>query len=76
MSSIRHMYITDSAYDGLIFWVPLSLSYPSSPVLSDEYPCTRVSVIFQVFLHHFVLAKLATSSIRVNIDLILPVSFV
>ena len=25
---------------------------------------TGVSVIFQVFLHHFALAKLATSSIR------------
>ena len=35
-------------------------------VLSDEYPFARVSVIFQFFLHHFVLAKLATSSIRVN----------
>ena len=30
--------------------------------LSDEYPCVRVSVIFQVFLHLFVLAKLATNS--------------
>ena len=35
-------------------------------VLLDEYPCARVSVIFQGFLHHFVLAKLATSSIRVK----------
>ena len=35
-------------------------------VLSDEYPYARVSVIFQGFLHHFVLAKLASSSIRVN----------
>ena len=35
-------------------------------VLSNDYPCARVSVIFQVFLHHFVLAKLATSSIRLN----------
>ena len=29
---IRHMYMTDFAYDGQIFLVPLSLSYPSSPV--------------------------------------------
>ena len=29
---IRHMYMTDFAYDGPIFLVPLSLSYPSSPV--------------------------------------------
>ena len=36
-------------------------------VLSFEYPFARVSVIFQFFLQHFVLAKLATSSIRVNI---------
>ena len=35
-------------------------------VLSGEYPFARVSVIFQVFLHHFILAKLATCSIRVN----------
>ena len=36
-------------------------------VLSNEYPmpCARVPVIFLVFWHHFVLAKLATSSIRV-----------
>ena len=32
----------------------------------DEYPCARVSVIFQFFLHHFALAKLATSSIWVT----------
>ena len=37
-------------------------------MLSDGYPCARVSVIFRVFLHLFVLAKLATSSIRVNIS--------
>ena len=35
-------------------------------VLSDEYPLPRVAVIFPGFLHHFVLTKLATSSIRVN----------
>ena len=33
---------------------------------SDEYSCTRVSDIFQVFLHQFVLAKLATNSIKAN----------
>ena len=27
------MYTTDFAYDGPIFLVPLSLSYPSSPVV-------------------------------------------
>ena len=36
ISSIRHMYTTDFAYDGPIFLVPLSLSYPSSPVLQSE----------------------------------------
>ena len=42
-------------------------SYESSHwVLSDEYPFAWVSVIFQLFLHYFILAKLATSSIRVN----------
>ena len=34
----------------------------SREVLSDEYPCARVSVIFPGFLHHFVFAKLATKS--------------
>ena len=38
---------------------------PAMLVLSHEYPCARVLVIFQ-FLRHFVLAKLATSSIRVS----------
>ena len=28
-----HMYMTDFAYDGPIFLVPLSLSYPSSTVV-------------------------------------------
>ena len=32
ISSIRHMYTTDFAYDGPIFLVPLTPSYPSSPV--------------------------------------------
>ena len=36
----------------------------SCQVLSDVDPCARV----QSFLHHFVLAKLGTSSIRVNPD--------
>ena len=33
-----------------------------------EYPCARVSSNFLRFLHHFVLAKLATSSISVKAD--------
>ena len=33
ISSICHMYMTDFAYDGPIFLVPLSPSYPSSPVI-------------------------------------------
>ena len=35
--------------------------------LSDEYPFAMVSVFFLGFLHHFVFAKLATSSIMVNL---------
>ena len=35
-------------------------------MLLDEYSYARVSAIFQVVLYHFILAKLATSSIRVN----------
>ena len=42
-ASIRHMYMTDFAYDGPIFLVPLSPSYPSSPVL----PCAIVSIVVQ-----------------------------
>ena len=34
ISSICHMYTTDFAYDGPIFLVPLSPSYPSLPVYS------------------------------------------
>ena len=53
------------------FWKHLNLScwhsLDSSPwVLSDGYPCARVSVIYQFFLHHFVFAKLATISKRVK----------
>ena len=36
ISSLRHMYTTDFAYDGPNFLVPLSPSYPSSPVLSTS----------------------------------------
>ena len=32
ISSMCHMYMTDFAYDGPIFLVLLSPSYPSSPV--------------------------------------------
>ena len=35
-------------------------------VLSDEYTCARVSVTSQLFMHHFVLVKLATCSKRGN----------
>ena len=35
-------------------------------ILSEEYPCARVSIIFSVLLHYFVLAKLATNSLRVK----------
>ena len=42
-----------------------SLDSPQE-VLSDEYPFARVSVTFQVFLPHFVMAKLVASSIRVE----------
>ena len=44
ISSIRCMYTTDFAYDGPIFLVPLSLSYPSSPVYSIYF------YIFMFFL--------------------------
>ena len=51
------------------FWKPSKpcwYSFDSSCwELSDEYPFARV-LIFKAFLCHFVLAKLATSSIRVN----------
>ena len=35
-------------------------------VLSEEYPCARVSVLFPFFLHHLASGKLTTTSIRVN----------
>ena len=46
-----HMYMTDFAFDGPIFLVPLSLSYPSSPVLSKGY---FFIVIFKKHGHCFV----------------------
>ena len=49
--------------ESLSCWYSLDSSHW---VLSDEYPFARVSVIIQVFLHNFVLAKLAISSIRVK----------
>ena len=38
-----------------------------------RYLCARVSVIFQVFLHHFVLTKLATINITVT-DIEVPMN--
>ena len=37
--SPMHMYTTDFAYDGPIFLVPLSPSYPSSPVQANIEKC-------------------------------------
>ena len=37
ISSISHMYTTDIAYDRPIFLVPLSPSYPSSPVITCQH---------------------------------------
>ena len=48
-------------FNTLLCWYSLE---NSRWVVSDEYPCVRVSVIFQLFAHHFLLAKLATSSTR------------
>ena len=45
ISSISHVYTADFAYDGPIFLVPLSLSYPSSPVL----PFAKLAVIESFF---------------------------
>ena len=47
----------------LSFWYSLDSSHWG---LSDAYPYARGSVTFCRFLHHFVLAKLAISSIRVK----------
>ena len=44
ISSIRHMYTTDFANDGPIFLVPLSPSYPSSPVAFQEVKLTLTLV--------------------------------
>ena len=41
ISSIYHMYMTDFAYDGPIFLVPLSPSYPSSPVIKKTRKITE-----------------------------------
>ena len=42
------MYTMDFAYDGPIFLVPLSLSYPSSPVHSGErlFQCNECGNLF------------------------------
>ena len=47
----------------LLCWYSLESSCQE---LSNEHPFVKVLVIVQVFLHCVVLAKLATSSIRVN----------
>ena len=53
------MYTTDFAYDGPIFLVPLSPSYPSSPVITFLRPiCNLVSytpakkTVDSVAVHH------------------------
>ena len=49
ISSMCHMYMTDFAYDGPIFLVPLSLSYPSSPVLTKLATSIRVKISCRKF---------------------------
>ena len=51
ISSIRHMYTTDFAYDGPIFLVPLSPSYPSSPVLNLNSSYYQLVIEFQVYVY-------------------------
>ena len=54
ISSIRHMYTTDFVYDGPTFLVPLSPSYPSSPVQPNKsgsfgcygYECVNAIINF------------------------------
>ena len=61
---ITRTQIFSKTIETLSCWYSLESSHR---VLPYEYPFARVSVIFQVFLHHFVLAKLASSSIRVKV---------
>ena len=42
------MYMTDFAYDRPIFLVPLSRTYPSSPVLVGDVVVTVVIVIIRI----------------------------
>ena len=51
-----------------LFFKVLRRNYCDMALLSDEYPCAMVSVISQRFLLHFVLRKLATSSITVKVQ--------
>ena len=50
ISSIRHMYTTDFAYDGPIFLVSLSPPYPSSPVLFIDH--MRMWYCFVMFIDY------------------------
>ena len=51
----------------IILTLSCCYSFNSSQyVLPEEYPCARVLNILQLSLHHFVLAKLTTTSIRVK----------
>ena len=52
ISSMCHMYMTDFAYDGPIFLVPLSLSYPCSPVC-DITLCFVIAFYSQVWYQLF-----------------------
>ena len=45
-----HMYMTDFAYDGPIFVVPLSLSYPSSPLVLGGAICVVDSLYAVVYI--------------------------
>ena len=51
ISSIRHAYTTDFAYDGPVFLAPLTPSYPSSPVLLLDIHNERVSVFSFISQH-------------------------
>ena len=49
ISSIRHMYTTDFAYDGPICLVPLSPSYPSSPAYNVNWLFDKGEEVIEMY---------------------------
>ena len=63
------MYMTDFAYDGPIFLVPLSLSYPSSPVYIYIYIYIYIDIDIDIYIYIYIFIFYVCVCVHMYIDM-------